>query len=229
MSEGAGERRRPPARSLPEALVRTLRHEIGDFLQKVYATTALLKMRLPADWELEQGLVARLRERAESCKDVLDAVHDFICSVQLNCEGVDLAALARELSESVRSRHPHLEIHCEAEGIALAQADPRRARQVAEVLLTNACESAQARVVVSVQDRGTEVVLTVSDDGPGVPEELNDLLLAPFATTKAGHAGVGLALARKLMELHGGRLTAASKPGGGFLASAAFPAEPTNN
>jgi signal transduction histidine kinase len=228
MSEGAGERRRPPVRSLSEALVRTLRHEMGDFLQKVYATTALLKVRLPPDLELEQGLVARLRARAETCKEVLDAVHDFICTVQLECEPVDLAAVARELADKLKARHPELEIGCEAEDPAVARADPRRARQVFEALLANAWESEQTRLILSVRSRGPEVVWTVQDNGAGVPDDLSDLLCSPFFTTKAGHAGVGLALARKLMELHGGRLTAANLPGGGFQASAVFPAEATH-
>src|SRR5689334_5882932 len=110
MAEGASERRRPPARSLPEALVRTLRHEMGDFLQKVYATVAILKTRLPTDAEMEHGLLARLRARAEVCRDVLDAAHDFVCPILLDCGPVDLAELARRLAATARQRYPQLQI-----------------------------------------------------------------------------------------------------------------------
>src|SRR3974390_1456295 len=95
MSDGASEHRRPPARSLPEALVRTLRHELGDFLQKIYATVAILKTRLPATCEMEHGLLMRLRARAEDCKDVLDAAHDYVCAVIPEYQPADLAELAR--------------------------------------------------------------------------------------------------------------------------------------
>jgi two-component system, NtrC family, nitrogen regulation sensor histidine kinase NtrY len=228
MAEGATECRRTPARSLPEALVRTLRHEMGDFLQKVYATVAILKARLPAESEMEHGLLGRLRARAETCKDVLDAAHDYVCTVMLDCEPVDLVALTRELVTKLSPRFGQLEIRCEAAGAVLANADPRRAAQVIEALLLNACEAARAKVVCRLTphpDRN-EVEWTVVDDGPGFPTEQSDRLFSPFFTTKAGHAGLGLALARKLVELHGGRIVVGNEPGDGFKASITFPAEP---
>jgi len=211
---------------LPEALVRTLRHELGDFLQKVYATVAILKARLPPDWEKEHGLIARLRARAEETKEVLDATHDFVCTVILDCEPVDLAELARRLAAALGPRYPHLEIQCEAVDPAVVAADPRRAAQIAEALLVNACEAAHARVTCRVALEPGEVEWTVLDDGPGLPADQTDQLFCPFFTTKAGHAGLGLALAKKLMDLHGGRIHVADEPGGGCKASAIFPFKP---
>jgi two-component system nitrogen regulation sensor histidine kinase NtrY len=229
MTEAASECQRAPARTLPEALVRTLRHEIGDFLQKVYATVAILKTRLPADLEMEQGLLGRLRARAETCKDVLDAAHDYICTVMLDCEPVDLVEVTRGVIAKLSPRFPGLEVRCDTAAAALANADPRRASQIIETLLTNACEAAKARVVCRVTPRGdrAEVEWTVVDDGPGFPAEQADRLFSPFFTTKAGHAGLGLALARKLMDLHGGRILVGNEPGDGFKASVTFPAGAT--
>ncbi len=228
MAEGASECRRAPARTLPEALVRTLRHEMGDFLQKVYATVAILKTRLPPESEMEHGLLGRLRARAETCKDVLDAAHDYVCTVILDCEPVDLVELTGELIAKLRPRYPQLEIRCEATGAVLANADPRRAAQVLEALLTNACEAAKAHVLCRITSRPerAEVEWTVADDGPGFPAEQSDRLFSPFFTTKAGHAGLGLALARKLMDLHGGRIVVGNEPGDGFKASITFPTKP---
>src|SRR5262245_19545532 len=60
-----------PPRSLPEAITRTLRHEVGDLLQTLYATVAILQKRLPADWDLERRILSDMRRRAESCKHML--------------------------------------------------------------------------------------------------------------------------------------------------------------
>src|SRR5262245_1200892 len=71
------------AHNLPEALARTLRHEVGDLLQTVYATVAILQERLPRDWSLERRVLTDLRGRAEVCKNLLDNVHDLVCPVSL--------------------------------------------------------------------------------------------------------------------------------------------------
>jgi len=59
--------------------------------------------------------------------------------------------------------------------------------------------------------------LTVDDDGPGIPEEERERVFLPFVTTKAPGegTGLGLALCRKLIEAHGGTVTATASPLGG--------------
>src|SRR5437588_9075053 len=94
------------SRSFPEAITRLLRHELGDLLQSIYATAAILQRRLPADWELERRIVTDLRARGESCKDLLDAVHDFVCPFTLNLEPVNLADLAAKLVAASTPKHP---------------------------------------------------------------------------------------------------------------------------
>jgi signal transduction histidine kinase len=219
---------RPPARTLPEALVRALRHEVGDLLQKVYATVAILKDRLSADKELERGVLVRLGSRAAACKHVLDTAHDFVCPVNLDLQPVDLAALAASVAAVCQERHPHLEVAAEGEAPAVACADPKRAAQIAELLLANACEAAQKRVSIRTTARleSREVEWAVSDDGPGAGPEVEHQLFTPFFTTRSGHTGLGLPLVRKLSELHGGRVTAANSPQGGLVARVIFPTEP---
>ena len=67
----------------------------------------------------------------------------------------------------------------------------------------------------------------VADHGPGVPADLTSRLFSPFFTTRAGHAGLGLALARKVVLLHGGRITADNLPEGGFRATVILPRKAT--
>jgi signal transduction histidine kinase len=218
----------PPARSLPEALIRTLRHEIGDLLQKVYASVAILKDRLPADKDMERGVLTRLWSRAETCRRFIDATHDFVCRISLDYQPLDLAQVAAAAAAVVQPRFAHVKIVVENAGPAPALADARRAAQVAELLLTNACEAARARVGIrtSVDPAAGEVQWAVSDDGPGIKPELAGDLFSPFFTTRAGHCGLGLALGRKLVELHGGRISAGNAPAEGFLAQVFLPVEP---
>ena len=77
-------------RTLPEALVRTIRHEVGDHLQTVYAAVAILQKRLPAEAAVERRVLADLRSRAEECKRLLDDVSDLVSPLSLSVEPADL-------------------------------------------------------------------------------------------------------------------------------------------
>src|SRR5579871_4459862 len=85
---------------LLESVTRMLRHEVGDLLQTIYSTVAILQERFPPDARLERRFLADLRSRAETCKDELDAVHDLILPVALKAGRVDLAELAGSLAAS---------------------------------------------------------------------------------------------------------------------------------
>lgn len=210
------------SRPLPEALVRGLRHEVGDLLQSVYAVVALLQRRLPADTP-EQRLLADLRARAERCRNQLDAAHDFICPLRVTPEDVDLAGLAKEVAAEVVRRYPHLHIHTEADRPALVSGDRNRLAHLGHLLLQNACEAARDEVQwQTVAGPGT-VEWHLSDNGPGVEPESLRYIFDPFFTTRPGRLGLGLPLARKLAELHGGQITAENRPGSGFVVRVVLP------
>ena len=65
-----------------------------------------------------------------------------------------------------------------------------------------------------------------SDDGPGVSPEVAGRLFRPFFSTRPSHAGLGLALARKIILLHGGRIEAANLPESGFQVRVSWPMPP---
>ncbi|TMQ31030.1 MAG: hypothetical protein E6K70_23355 [Planctomycetota bacterium] len=117
---------RAPARNLPEAIARTVRHEMGDLLQTIYATVAILQKRLPAELELERRVLADLRKRAEGCKQLIDAVHDFIQPLELAPELTDLADLAETLVAAARERVPSLLIEPRPQPVEPALVDGSR-------------------------------------------------------------------------------------------------------
>ena len=68
---------------------------------------------------------------------------------------------------------------------------------------------------IASPEAARELVIGVSDTGPGVSEELRERIFYPFFTTKDSGSGVGLALAQKLVASHGGDLELDSRPGHG--------------
>jgi two-component system sensor histidine kinase HydH len=100
--------------------------------------------------------------------------------------------------------------------------DRTRMRQVLVNLLQNACQASPEGnpVEVSMAEEKDWLVVRVMDQGPGVSEEEVERIFEPFVTRRSQGTGLGLAVARRLTELHGGSLTVSSGPEGGacFLA-----------
>lgn len=79
---------------------------------------------------------------------------------------------------------------------------------------TNGCENPLIQLTGRLNRRGN-VIIEVSDNGPGVPDEIVRKIFVPFFTTRRGGSGVGLALARQVMNAHGGFIRVAASETGG--------------
>lgn len=115
-------------------------------------------------------------------------------------------------------------------GEVRAEVDPGQFRQVLLNLLVNALDALPGggTVEVGLQRDAGGVTLTVADNGSGLPEALGERIFAPFATTKETGLGLGLSICRRIVEGHGGAITAANRPGGGAVFTLRFPGEAGN-
>ncbi|MFI5659804.1 sensor histidine kinase [Streptomyces sp. NPDC051684] len=142
--------------------------------------------------------------------------------------GVDLAALVREeLSQRTGDRVP---VAVEVTAVPQVSGSRGQLARVLGNLVDNAQRHARAGVRVAVREAGGRVVLSVADDGHGVPEGERERIFERFVrlddarTRDGGGAGLGLAIARDVAERHGGSLTVRSAPEGGALFELALPA-----
>ncbi len=87
-----------------------------------------------------------------------------------------------------------------------------------------ACESLPHPIVkVSAEKKfDGQVVISVTDNGPGIPEEIKDRIFVPFFTTKKEGSGIGLSLSKQIMTLHGGKIQITSKQNKGTLVNLVF-------
>ena len=113
-------------------------------------------------------------------------------------------------------------IEVEVEAIT-ASVDAAKVERIVENLVSNALRHTPttAHVWVRAEGRDGGVLLTVEDDGPGIPDALREEVFEPFRQapgSAAGHSpgvGIGLSLVRRFAELHGGRAWVEDRPGGG--------------
>jgi len=122
-----------------------------------------------------------------------------------------------------------------APGVDLVEGDERRLRQVIFNLLSNAVKFTPegGEVVVATASRDHEVLISVNDTGPGVPLEDHERIFEEFQQTDVGvrqreGTGLGLALSKRLVELHGGHIWVESEPGHGSRFVFTLPAKEAN-
>ncbi|QGV78455.1 sensor histidine kinase [Streptomyces ficellus] len=140
---------------------------------------------------------------------------------------VDVAALVRE--EAAQRAGGRVPVRVDA-GEAGVDGSRGQLARVLGNLLDNAQRHAESAVEVTVRREGRHVVLTVADDGAGVPEPERERIFERFVrlddarSRDEGGAGLGLAIARDLVVRHGGTLTVRRAPSGGALFEVRLPA-----
>ncbi|MCC7542798.1 MAG: GAF domain-containing sensor histidine kinase, partial [Deltaproteobacteria bacterium] len=122
----------------------------------------------------------------------------------------------RQLAPELEDRGVELEVDLRDRGVA--RFDENKIKRLIHNLVRNAAESFGGRrghVVLRAEREGGEIVLTVADDGPGIPEAVRRKLFQSFVTLgKPGGSGLGLAIVKKIVDEHRGRTEVATSPKG---------------
>jgi two-component system phosphate regulon sensor histidine kinase PhoR len=147
---------------------------------------------------------------------------------------LDLAALLRsvsaDLSERIERQRLRVDIDVEP-SVAQIEADPTKMHDAFRNLIENAVNYSPegGRIELKARFDGRQVVITVADEGPGLPEsDLSRVFERFYRVDKSrsrdpGGTGLGLSIVRHLVELHGGRISAANRTQGGALFTISLP------
>jgi signal transduction histidine kinase len=224
--------------ALKDDFVDLVSHELRAPLTNINASVELLMgSELPAEAIGKLSIIGDESERlTRLVRSILDVSRIQAGRLEVRAAPVAGADVCREAIERARGAHPDREwrlapaARCDA-----VLADDERLGQVLDNLLDNAAKysAAGGPVVVTVRalDQGP-VRFTVSDSGPGVVAEELPRIFERFHRVERGSArvtyghGLGLYIARRLVELHGGRIWAENAPEGGLEVSFEIPAAP---
>lgn len=190
-----------------------LAHEIRNPLASLKGHAQLLAERTPSE-SPEWGKVDRIVAEAHRLETLTTDLLDFVRTGPLDLKPVRIEDLLRKIVSEAGGAAVTLETSGAPESWPM---DERRMDQVLHNLMRNAVEASPegAPIEVRVAREGDALVVAFLDQGEGIPEESLDRIFEPFYTTRTRGTGLGLAVARRIVDLHGGRLTARTRPEGG--------------
>lgn len=199
-------------------------HEVRNPINNILTGLQLLEVTLPPD-DRSQENVARLLNECQRLNHLMDSVLNFSRTVGHKFEEVNLEFLMRRILERWRPRMVKANVNSYfnvADGTPHVLADPRALEQVFTNLISNAVEAMAdkggmlaVRVEPFLEVQGhPQVEVTITDSGPGIPDEVRDRIFEPFVTTKAQGTGLGLAITKRIVTAHHGTMKVDTFPGG---------------
>ncbi|MBI4161220.1 MAG: PAS domain-containing protein [Acidobacteria bacterium] len=205
-------------------------HEMRNPLASIQVTATLLHRQL-GDSPEALPLIDKIRQEVQRLDRTLVDCLEYAKPRTPNLRPESIPELLAESIRRIRSEHPgspvRLHLRC-APGLPALAVDRTLILQVLQNLLRNALEALPGRGNVTVEaeveahpaegaagEEARMLRIAVRDEGPGIPPELHDRVFYPFFTTKKSGCGLGLAEAKKFVEIHGGLVDLDSEPGRG--------------
>jgi signal transduction histidine kinase len=220
-------------------------HEVKNPLAGIEVMAGILKRQLPASPDA-QNILADIIKEAKMANVIVQEVLAFVRPIRLEVEDVSLADVIRDAMTVAESheRRGAVTVSVDlAESLRPIQGDPHQLRQIFTNLLTNAFEAMNGSGAVEISalavdgdeeagagaehGAGPTMVVSVADNGPGVPRDVMDRIFSPFFTTKPQGSGLGLAIVRKIVDAHDGRIDVSARQGGGTIFRVTLPVRTT--
>ena len=160
-----------------------------------------------------EELYQEVRTGVNQMTDLIDSLLEFARTREsLNPIHASIQETVQRAAQAVRlhPRHQGTSIEVHSNNQNLAWFDPRRLERALYNLLLNACEAAPSRagrVEVTIEQTSSRVIISVTDNGPGIAEPIRDKLFHPFVSFgKENGTGLGLTVVQKIVEDHGGQV-----------------------
>jgi PAS domain S-box-containing protein len=194
-------------------MVAGLAHESRNSLQQIQAAIEMLTRRLKPGFEID--MVGEIQKAADRLHHLLENIRGYAAPLNLNCDVHDLAEIwteawkqldplrkGREIEFVVEKGK--LDLHCQVDAFTL--------EQLFRNILQNAVEAVNGKGCIEVRCTEADlngrpaVRLAFRDNGPGLTPEQRRRIFDPFFTTKSRGTGLGMAIAKRIVDAHGGAI-----------------------
>jgi two-component system, OmpR family, sensor kinase len=217
------------ALSMQREFVADVSHELRTPLTTVRGNLALLR-RDPPLAELEQADV--LTDLVDESDRLIRLVNELLILARADAgrnlvqEPVRMSPLIEEACRQAQQLDEHREITATVQDVTVL-GDRDAIKQVVMILLDNALKHTQGPITISAESAGDQVVISVQDTGPGIPSEMLQHVFDRFYRGEVEPAvpgfGLGLPIAKALVEGQGGTIAIESQPGSGCVVSVSLP------
>ena len=218
-----------------DAFLAVLSHELRTPVTTIIGASALLRRTGASD---DSGLLVDIQEEAERLRRIVDDLLVLSRSergaIELSPEPILLQRTIRSIVDDFGRRYPSVDLRFDAQpSVPAALADPTALGQVVHNLVTNAIKYAGSDGPIEVTVRAVDDVITivVADHGPGLGEQPEAVFTlfhrASHTARRAAGTGIGLYVARELVNAMGGTITGTNRPEGGAMFEFTLPVAET--
>jgi two-component system sensor histidine kinase PilS (NtrC family) len=205
------------------SLAAAIAHEVRNPLASLSGSIELLK-RIEGLGEEDRNLMEIALREVDRLNDLVSGLLEYSRPRGTTYTDVDLAGLSREAVKMLENDPRHrdvtleLQLNVDPSLSCVIDGDPAQLRQVLWNLMLNGAESMVdgGRLRLTIQGGDPEsgravAVVTIEDEGGGIPPELREQIFEPFFSTKPTGSGLGLAIARRIIDDHGGSVAISSR------------------
>jgi signal transduction histidine kinase len=212
-------------------LARSVAHEIKNPLNAISLRLETLRMRVAPEVPEAETDIELVTREVQRLDRVVRTFLDLNRPMELEIGNFDAGELASSVMETMRpaAQQANVQLSVEKPGGALpVEADRGLLQQALVNVVNNAIQAIAGsgsgdRIKIAVSHHTGNCSIAVTDNGPGMPENVQERIFEPYFTTKASGSGVGLAVTRRALELHGGDIRVQSSPGEGTTMVLSFP------
>jgi signal transduction histidine kinase len=231
MTELAHANRQATAGELSSSIAHELGQPLGTILTNAETAELILNSPSPDLSEVKE-ILADIRRDDLRASAVVHRMRSFLKRTPFEIKDIDLNDTMREVFEflSVQASARNIALYLQASPEALhVRGDPVQLQQAILNLMVNSMDAMAAmpngRTVVgrTEMNGGSSAVISISDSGPGIPPNRLNEVFDPFFTTKKQGMGIGLSIARTIVQAHKGRIWAENVAGGGAVFRLSLP------
>jgi PAS domain S-box-containing protein len=196
-----------------------LAHQLRNYAAAIMGFAKLIARKSEGIPDAAENCRHLLKECREA-EELVSRFLDFARPLDIHLQSFTIGKLVDDIGAGLRETYPNVEITIAdlSDGELQLNADPLLVKQAVGNIIDNACKcfsGGRGEVAVDITADGNDVEIRIRDNGPGIPDQYKDDIFTPFFSGHPSGSGLGLPLARKIVLMHGGRLSFAANPGRG--------------